>query len=85
MEALRPPQLPEERYRVVRVADDDVLNVRNGPGVEYDIVGTLPPDAEGVRIVGDPVQVNDSFWVQIEWNDVQGWVNSFYLAPMQGN
>lgn len=85
IEALRPPQLPEERYRVVRVADDDVLNVRNGPGVEYDIVGTLPPDAEGVRIVGEPVQVNDSFWVPIEWNDVQGWVNSFYLAPMQGN
>nr|WP_290668505.1 SH3 domain-containing protein [Ardenticatena sp.] len=84
IEALRPPNPPEERYRVVRVAEDDVLNVRSGPGVAYEIVGALPPNAEGVRITGEPVQVNDSFWVPIEWNGVSGWVNGFYLAPMHG-
>jgi heat shock protein HslJ len=35
-------------YRVVDVADDDLLNIRAGPAADHNIVGTIPPGADGV-------------------------------------
>ena len=31
---------------------DDVLNVRNGPSPEQAVIGSILPDADGIRIVG---------------------------------
>lgn len=68
-------------YRVVYVTADDVLNVREGPGPEYDVVGELAPDAMGI-VVEEQGQtiIGESTWVQVEQGGVEGWVNSRFLS-----
>jgi Bacterial SH3 domain len=76
--ALQPPapRLPAS-FRVAGVDMDDVLNVRNGPSPEHDVIGSILPDAAGIKIVGPCV----SAWCPIQHRGVSGWVNSFYLSP----
>lgn len=68
-------------YRVVYVTADDVLNVREGPGPEYDVVGELASDAEGIAVEeqGQTI-IGESTWVQVEQGGVEGWVNSRFLT-----
>lgn len=63
-------------FSVIRVAQDDVLNVRAGPSQHHQRVGALPPNARGVSIVG-PCQ---GLWCPIRHGRLKGWVNSYYLA-----
>lgn len=63
-------------YRVVNVAADDVLNIRSGPGANLGIVGTIPPNGRGVRMVGSC----SGQWCQINYRGTAGWVNRQYLA-----
>lgn len=63
-------------FRVARVEDDDVLNVRSGPSEYYERVGNIPPQGRGVRIVGEC----RAYWCPISHGDVSGWVNRYYLA-----
>lgn len=67
---------PEPHYRVVMVADDDVLNVRQGPSADHAAIAALEPDASGVRILG-PCR---SDWCFVRHGDIVGWVNRNYLA-----
>ncbi|MGD2048394.1 MAG: SH3 domain-containing protein [Chloroflexota bacterium] len=69
-------------YQVVFVEEDDVLNVRSDPGVEFEIVGELQPGARGVKITGEGQVVIDSLWVPVEYEDVSGWVNSWFLTEV---
>ena len=62
-------------YRVVRVADWDVLNVRSGPGTGYQVIMTLEPD-EGCIIRTGERRRN---WVRIEAQGLFGWVNRKFL------
>ncbi|WP_372803558.1 SH3 domain-containing protein [Paracoccus seriniphilus] len=38
-----------DAWRVTGVARDDVLNMRMGPGTEYLVIDSLPPDARGLE------------------------------------
>jgi Bacterial SH3 domain len=62
-------------FRVAGVDLDDVLNVRNGPSAEHDVIGSILPDAAGIKVVGPCV----SAWCPIQHRGVVGWVNSAYL------
>ncbi len=73
-------ETPEPGYRVVYVMDDDVLNVRDGAGVEHDIIGALAPRQGAVAITGPGTMVAGSRWVPIEAGDTRGWVNSHFLT-----
>jgi uncharacterized protein YgiM (DUF1202 family) len=64
-------------YRTAYVAEDDVLNVRSGPGINFDIIGSLPPRATEIRITSP--QAEDG-WVEIAWDNLEGWVSRFYLT-----
>jgi Bacterial SH3 domain len=64
-------------FRVAGVELDDVLNVRDGPSAEHDVIGSILPDAAGIKIVGPCV----SAWCPIEHRGLSGWVNSLYLSP----
>jgi hypothetical protein len=66
-------------YRVVLVAGDDVLNVRQTPGVEGTIMGKLAPGV-AVRLGGSSQQVGGSTWVTVVTPSGSGWVNAFYLT-----
>jgi uncharacterized protein YraI len=61
---------------VVGVTIDDVLNVREGPSADHTIVGTILPEATGLRLTGPCLSV----WCPISHRGTTGWVNSMYLA-----
>lgn len=84
------PDLAEDQdqqpsiYAVVGVESDDTLNVRDGAGVDYDVVGELPYNATGVELVGEGVQVGGSIWSEISFEQTNGWVNLSFLAAQFG-
>jgi Bacterial SH3 domain len=58
------------------VAEDDVLNVRNSPSSEAEVVGSIPPQAHGVRVAG----LCDGQWCPVQFQQQHGWVNRSYLV-----
>ena len=58
------------------VADDDVLNVRQAPSSEAEVVGSIPPEAHGVRVAGGC----EGQWCPIQFKQQHGWVNRSYLV-----
>src|SRR5262245_31990866 len=68
---------PPASFRVAGVDLDDVLNVRDGPSAEHDVIGSILPGAAGIKIVGPCVAA----WCPIEHRGISGWVNSVYLSP----
>ena len=72
-------------WAVLDIACDSELNVRNGHGAGYDIVGTLEPDAfdlvgTGVTALDD----EDRTWVQIAFEDGTAWVAGWFLTADPG-
>jgi uncharacterized protein YgiM (DUF1202 family) len=71
-------------WRVHSVASWDVLNVRNGPGVSYDVIDALPYNARRVQVVSClqvPTSRGLANWCLVNWNGYQrGWVNRRYLG-----
>ena len=61
------------------------LNIRAGPGEQYDVVAELAPDATGV-VVTDCQKVDkyDYRWCNLSWNTVSGWGYGRYLQDGQG-
>jgi len=51
------------------------LNVRSGPGPEYEVIGVIPVDGE----VGLEGCIENSKWCQVDANGVRGWAYSDYL------
>lgn len=72
----RGPQPAPVSFRVYGVADNDVLNVRNGPSEGHAVVGNIPPSASSVRMVGGCI----ALWCEIQFRSTRGWVNRYYLA-----
>ena len=69
-------RLPSSRYRVTGVAANDVLNIRSGADAGTGIVGTIPPNGTGIRIIDRCAGA----WCPIEYRGVRGWVNQRYLT-----
>lgn len=81
-----PTGTAEQRLNVSAVADNDVLNIRLGPGTSFTIVAALAPDATGVRVYGAQ---RSGAWVMIVLPGTPsgpppanscGWVHAGYLA-----
>lgn len=69
---------------VVGVRYNDVLNVREGPGVEFPSVTTLAPDATGFSALGMTWLNTDSAWLGIDIDGVQGWASFAFLSQHGG-
>jgi len=52
------------------------LNIRSGPGPQYDVIGAIPDRAQA-RILGC---IQGSLWCQVNFNGTQGWAYSQYLV-----
>lgn len=66
---------------VVGVAVDDTLNVRAGPGTEYDAVFELAPRADGFQATGRNRTVPDGpLWVEVLIDGRTGWVSAAFVA-----
>ena len=68
---------------VVGVAHDDVLNVREFPGLTA-IVARLAPTAEDVVSAGEGRLLTDSVWWKITASGTTGWVNARFVAHLDG-
>ena len=73
---------PGWRYRVVGVAANDVLNVREQPGTEGRIIGRLQPRSRNTIVTGARVEAGGSVWWRVIAGDTTGWVNARYLTPV---
>jgi len=77
-------QASEVTYRVVNVAANDVLNVRDRAGVSGSrIVGVLPPGTDGVVWTGQQGRSGDGgLWYRVIHPRIPagGWVNARFLA-----
>ena len=71
-------------FAVVGVYDDDVLNVRAGPGVDERIVGTIPYYGHDVEVHAGGQQVGESWWMPVRYGELKGWANSSFLASQVG-
>lgn len=71
---------------VVGVAADDVLNVRVGPGTEFDVLVELDPLADGLVATGQNRSLDDgaAFWSEIEVDGDVGWVNRSFVSELTG-
>lgn len=55
------------------------LNMRSGPGTNYDLVGQAPHDGYILQIGG---LANDSGWVVVLCDDTYGWIASQYVTEV---
>ena len=69
-----------DQIAVMGVRHDDVLNVREAPGVDRDIITTLAPTASGIVAEGHTRFLPNSVWYQVTANGVTGWASAAFLA-----
>ncbi|MES0881054.1 SH3 domain-containing protein [Roseibium sp. SCP14] len=74
---LTPGASPTGVSMCVNVAEDDVLNVRAGPGTRFEPLGALTPGDCSVELS----DICESRWCEIRADTISGWVNTRYLAP----
>ena len=65
-------------YCIVNTKNDN-LNIRSGPGTDYDVVGKAPKDSL-LLIVGYTYAIDD--WLLIDYDGTVGWVSSEYLDSL---
>lgn len=76
-----PRQVPVPKlYRVVGVAEDDVLYVRGKPGPQNAHVGMIPANGVDIQILDGAERVGQSTWVRVNYKGLTGWVNRRFLA-----
>ena len=72
-------------FSVVDHPADKKLNIRSGPGEQYDVVAELAHDATGVMVTDcQTVDNYDYRWCNLAWNQVSGWGYGRYLQDSQG-
>ncbi len=72
---------PRANWDVTGVTANDVLNVRDAPGVDAAIVATLAHDAAEFESTGRIAHVGDQLWREvIVPGDGVGWVSAAYLT-----
>ena len=69
-----------EIYAVTGVERDDVLNIRSRPEARAALIGAIPSDGTGIRLLGPTARVGQSTWREIEYQGMRGWVNARFLA-----
>ncbi len=75
-----PPPPGVMQLDVVDVAADDVLNVRAGPGTEFDPpIFELPPDATDVPATGNVATIGPSAWAEVATPGGNGWASLNFL------
>ncbi len=68
-------------YAVIRVAENDVLNIRSGAGAGQPVGGTFAWNAINVMRTGPTASMDGAEWVEVQNpSGGTGWVNSSYLT-----
>ena len=68
-------------YDVTRVASNDTLNIRSGPGTRYPIIGELAHDATRIEVIRrDPA----TGWGLVNTAERSGWLSLSFMRPTPG-
>lgn len=69
---------------VVGVEHDDVLNVREGPGVDNGVISELAPTSVEAVATGRGRLLDESIWWEVTLDDgtIHGWVHSRFTAQI---
>jgi hypothetical protein len=65
---------------VVGVEYDDVLNLREGPGIRYNIIGSAEPTAADIPVTGQARLLPASIWYEITIAGESGWVSGAFIG-----
>lgn len=68
-------------FDVARVAADDALNIRSGPGAGHAVTGRLAHDARGVEVIE---MSRDGHWGRVNAGEGTGWVSLSFLDRRPG-
>lgn len=69
-----------DQLMVIGVSHDDVLNLRELPGTSFDVIGEIPPDDRDLRALGNTRDIGESFWTQVDFGGVSGWVHMGFVG-----
>ncbi|GAB2183811.1 SH3 domain-containing protein [Roseibium sp. LAB1] len=67
----------DNQLMCVSIAQDDVLNVRQGPGTRHPVTGALAAGTCNVELSNGC----EGSWCEIRSGSISGWVNTRYLEP----
>jgi uncharacterized membrane protein len=70
-------------YQITKVKSWDTLNIRSAPSVKSSVIAQIPANGNSILLAGNRVTVGNTVWVKINWQGKQGWVNKYFLQPMQ--
>ena len=73
-----------ERYTVVGIAQDSVLNIYEKPSADSLILGQIPHYGTDIQPTGDIYQKGNTTWVFIYHQNTVGWVDLEFLAEQHG-
>jgi hypothetical protein len=65
---------------VVGVAHDDVLNVREGPGIIYDVTRALGATTSHIPVTGEARLLPTSVWYEVTTAGETGWVSGAFIG-----
>lgn len=68
-------------YETQRVIMDGYLNIRSGPGLEYDIVGSL----DYLCTVDIQYYDDEDNWAKVQIGETEAWIDSDYLETFSEN
>lgn len=69
---------------VVAVSYDDILNLREGPGTDFEVLKKMPARSDRVIANGRAQALPNSIWYEVTFTGVTGWASSTYLAHVGG-
>lgn len=68
-------QADETRY-VTTAANDGGVNMRSGPGTEYDIVMEMIPNGEKMAVSDEAFSTIGKTWFKVTYHEIEGWVSA---------
>jgi hypothetical protein len=71
----------ESPLSVVRVSPGDSLHLRRSSSPDAESLAMLDFQQAGLRWTGSACNVRGSLWLEVEWNELRGWVNGLYAQP----
>ncbi|HNY12880.1 MAG TPA: SH3 domain-containing protein, partial [Candidatus Wallbacteria bacterium] len=63
----------------INVSEDSYLNVRTGPGTNYNIIGQLHR-YDNIKVLDEKLG-----WYKINYNGSDAWINGYYVSGVQTN
>ncbi|MFV1990452.1 MAG: GerMN domain-containing protein [Acidimicrobiales bacterium] len=83
----QPPVVAEQgaTLDIVFVASGDILNLRVQPGLNTEVLSTVPPTAEDLVATGRTAEVDDVRWIEVTRGAQTGWVHSGFVTESQSS